>query len=826
MGRGEQSNTAVTTQQRSRYRPGEKTSQAQQNDETEFSATIDFVMFPREGGTKPADWDGYTIAKAKHEGSGEIVTLKGKFGPVVVGQLIHIKRGAWRTDTRYGQFFQVWQVSHEDPVTRDAIIGYLDHLPNVGDKIAAAIVDQLGTDCLVKIDKDPSLLLSIRGINQARLEELAPKWEELRAERKSMLYLSSIGLGDHTAKALARHFGVSCVEIIKKDPYKMTEVKDIGFRIADAVAGKLGIGPLDPRRLAAGAEYLLEQSENDGHICLTREQMVERAQWLLVRKGSSIRPSAEQIDEAIKQMMDEGRLWAETDPDDGVERIYTTEMYVVETRLLDGIEKMLESPKLPAPPLFDRPQNSSVTQEQWGAVENAFTERLSILVGGPGTGKTTSLKEVLSELDKREQKYVCLAPTGKAAKRMMEATGREASTIHRALGRDALLAPRGLRASEAQGGKFKDVDVVVIDESSMLDMRLAERVISNLGENTRLVLVGDPYQLPAVGAGSVLLDLIESKRVPTTSLTKVFRQAEGSLLVVNAHRIKDGLEPYWSAAEAEAALGHSVKNDWEFIEVPEPAEGERNGKDRQARKVLSIVSKQAERVKNELGVTDDEVLVTAPSRKGDAGVYILNQMLQRQRNPNGLQFRDGDQPLRVGDRVMNTKNRYAPPPREDQDPNEAMMPDVMNGEMGRVVDYDETKRVAWVDFGLGTNIPYNRDQLDDLIPSYAATTHKLQGSEAPAIICPLVAGVGSRMHTRNLVYTAQTRSSDKCIVIGSKDVLRNAISRDGTFRNTTLDLRVGRIPERIKERWERVTQHRARSSRDLLYGPRRQDVVD
>jgi exodeoxyribonuclease V alpha subunit len=772
-----------------------------QHGDQPFAATVTFKLFPKAG--QPEKEDGFTIARVTHETTGESLVMKGKFGPVVEGQLVQIKKGAWRDDPRFGEHYQVWAVSHEDPVTRDALLGYLQHLPGVGDALANAIVDQFGTRALVAIDADPSLLGQVktaggRGISQTQLDEVMASWEKLRSERKNMLYLSSLELGDASARKAIDHFGPATASFIKADPYRLTEVDGIGFRTADLVAQKLGIGANDPRRISAGVEYVIQTAEGDGHVCLSRAEVLERAPKILIRDFK--KPSEEEVETAIASMIEAGRLWAETDAEDGTERIYTRELYVVETRLYEHLEQLLSAPKRRPPAFFTKPADSPVTDEQWKAVENAFSERLSVLTGGPGVGKTFTLRTMLDQLDHQGQTYACLAPTGKAAKRMEESTGREASTIHRKLGWKGRSAPNAVTAGVPDEQRFPE-DVIIVDEASMLDMRLAERLLSHVAENGRVVLVGDPHQLPAVGAGSVLLDLIESERVPMTRLNQVFRQAEDSLLVVNSHRIKEGIEPFWNSAEAEKALGHPVREDWRFVEVADGPEA------------ISATLKLADELPATMGITNDEVLITAPSRLGGAGVYALNQAMQHKRNPSGQDIRQGDQPLRVGDRVMNIQNRYGRPKSDESD--------IMNGDIGVIDHYDAAKRTTWVRYDFANDlVPYaGSDQLDALIPCYAATTHKLQGSEAPAIVAPVIGGQGSRMLSRNLLYTAWTRAKEQCVVVGSKDIIRDAISRDGTRRNTTLDLRVGRISPRLKARWELMNTHH-KTAQSLFYGRR------
>jgi exodeoxyribonuclease V alpha subunit len=777
-----------------------RSNRAKRSDDREpFDFLITRKMFPKRG--QPEKDDGFTIARGTNEQTGEEVVCKGNFGPVVDGQLIRILRWSQKEDPKWGPSIRVWAVEHSDPLTRESVEKYLEHLPGVGPVTARAIVAQLGPRCLEKIDRDPAILRDIeaRGFNipAEELDDIAARWEELRADRKALIYLSSLGLGDATARKVIDHLGPGAIEALDADPYALCQVPGVGFRIADGIAAEKGISALDPRRLGAGIEHLLQEAESEGHICLDQEAINFRGADLL-RRGGQV-PSGDDLNAALQGMVEAGRLWIEEGPD-GKERIYTTEHYLIETRLYGHLGDRLRGYALDLPAgVTEKPGDSLLTDQQWQGVQQGFSEQLSVLTGGPGCGKTFTLKTMLDEIERNGERALCLAPTGKAAKRMNETTGREASTIHRALGFDGLKPPRDLE--EGSPGQMLSADVIVVDEASMLDMRVAERLFSHIPPETRVVLVGDPGQLPAVGAGSVLHDLIESDRVPTTELTEVFRQAEGSLLVVNAHRIREGKEPYWSKAEAEADLGHPVRDDWRFIEAEDSQE------------VFDGALDQARQAAKELGILPSEVMVTAPSKRGSAGTHALNAALAEERNPDGLKIRDGQNPLRVGDRVMNTKNRYGQKGRDNS---------VMNGDQGQVISWDGARKTALVDFGLEEQIAFTGEELEALIPAYAATTHKLQGSEYPAVVCPVSTDVHPRLLSRNMFYTGMTRAKEICLMVGSKDVLRQAIAVDGSKRNTTLDLRIGQIAPRIKRRAERLAgQHlKVRSPEELLYPSR------
>ena len=768
-----------------------------------FDATVLFVLWPRPGKHQPSA-DGAVICKARREDNGEEVILKGKFGPVLEGQVVAVQDWALRRDAR-GEHIRVWRVAHADPASRAGLHAYLTNMPGVGDALAEAIIDHFGeAHCLAEIDKNPRRLLEVataggRRISEEQLYELCEQWVILRAKRKNLIFLSELGLGDATARKVIDALGPDTKAAVNSDPYVLAAVKGIGFRIADRVARRMGVRPADPRRIQSGIEHLLREAKHDGHICLGREELRVRASALLgLRGGEELN---RRIDEAIDELQKAGLVHVETR--EGAERIYSAHHYLIETRIYEQLEKRLTRKPEPVPEQLERPDDSPATDEQWMAVERGFSEPISVINGSAGTGKTTALRELLDAAQRLGQKVVLLAPTGKAAKRMTEATGRPASTIHRRLGPEGFEAPSGRDANISPEAQARlDADMVVVDEASMLNMEVAERLLSHLPEHTRLVLVGDPNQLPAIGAGSVLHDLIESGRVPTTKLTKIFRQAEDSLLVVNANRIKDGKEPFWSKEEAERELGHEVREDFEFIEVSDPERAE------------AIVQERAAKLARELGVPDEEVMVTAPTKRGAAGVGSLNAALRAYRNPHGRQIRDGELSLHEGDWVMNTENRYG---------SDSGQPDVMNGDQGRLVRFDPEARTAWVKFeGIDTEVAFSGEQLDALIPAYAATTHKLQGSEAAGLIAPYVRR--SQLLSRNMIYTALTRGKRKAVLVGDKEIIREALKVDGSARKTTLDLRVGAIRRRLEVAWEVIDE--AERRRRAARAKRREQITN
>lgn len=787
---------------------------------TSFEGTVRRVVYRKE----ESDFAIVRVLVGAHEWS-----VKGDLGHLGVGSELRVLVGQWEHDAQYhrggpdcspdgcrGWTCRARSIDRADPSTPDGVVHYLASLDGVDETLARAIVSRLGPGCLADLDADPARLLAVRGhnVDHQAVRALAGQWRELRAKQRVHQQLAEYAFTDAQVDRMFAHFGAAVVGIVARDPYRLAEVDGVGFRVADRVARRQGIGTGDPRRLAAGVEYALGESERLGHTWLTRDGLVAHGQRLLGDRYGTI--PAPRLHEAIAERLAAERLVAEEEG--GVERIYTREYFYLETGLYEDIRAMLHAPARELPPLRRPTGAHAPTDEQWQAVETAFRERLSILTGGPGTGKSATLASVIGAFEQQQWSYTLCAPTGKAAKRMSEATGRKASTVHAALGVRALghrydevyieqAKARARAAEEARanpgrilrkarpgegaggGGDPLKQDVVVIDEASMCDTRLMAHVMRNLGEQTHVVLVGDPDQLPPVGAGSPMLDMLAADRVPTTRLTQIFRQAERSLLVQNAMRIRDGQEPFWTLAEAEAALGMHLVEDWRFVET----DGERET----GRRVLD----ETARLQARMGLADEDVLVLAPTRKGDNGIHALNEALGGTRNPSGQPVRGGDQPLRVGGLVMQTvnDNRLG----------------VVNGDIGRLTHYNRDTRSATVVLD-DREVVLSGDALHSLVPADAISIHKSQGSQAPGVVCGISSGTASRMLSRQLLYTGVTRASRQVVVVGERAAVRAAVARDGTARQTTLDLRIGRIGARLTDRY---AAHPGLSS--ALFAPRR-----
>jgi len=754
-------------------------------DTNSFEARIVHKMFPSERKNQQETDSGFTIAKALRLDTNQTVILKGSYGPIGIGEELKVLQSVFQKDLRYGDYYQVIAVEFRDPTDHEGIITMVTRMVAGNKKLASAAYWELGDETISELDKNPELLNKIARDNQisfgnsktasAEAINAASLWVGNRQRALNTRYLLGIGFTNSQSRRIAKHFrDEDIAAIINFNPYYLCDVERISFERIDKLAQEqCGMTLDDPRRITASIVDIVAHSEDDGHICLDQEDLFARAEEQLDKIDRT------QFERSVEAEIRRGNLHREEG------RIYAFENYLIETRLIELLNDRLDQPETPLPPSFHPLPGSLLTDEQFSASEHAMQHRLSVLLGSAGTGKTTSMRELIDNAEQHGRKVRCLAPTGKAAKRMEESTGRPASTIHRAIGMSGMNPPN-ISEERFFDPKHKiREDIVIIDEASMLDMRVAERLFSHISEDSHIVLVGDPNQLPPVGAGSVLLDTVESEQVPVTNLTRIFRQAEDSLLVVNANRVRQGIDPYWSKAEAEADLGRPVREDWVFIEDNDP---------------ISVTKKVVD-----MRAADPDALVTAPTRMSKSGTLALNRAMQDRFNPNGAVVIADPEigEVRVGDLVMNIKNIYGGKRGVD----------IMNGDTGTVLD--RGAHGVTIDFGFKKGpTTLSIDQIEHegrstLIPAYASTTHKLQGSEAETIICPLAGTGGERLASRNMLYTAWTRGKEKCVVIGDKEKIRHAVGIDGIQRQTTLDLK---LRDRELEKRKRVLAEAALDS--------------
>jgi exodeoxyribonuclease V alpha subunit len=688
--------------------------------------------------------DGYTVFRL--DTGGDIVTCVGHFARL--GQGDHLKaRGSWVSHAKYGNQFSIASYEIVPPRTAEGIVRYLASglVAGIGKSIAARIVKKFGEQTIEIIDKEPNRLLEIEGIGKKRVSAIKRAWREHRNISELVVFLESHGIRSGGALRIYRHYGSKAIDIVRENPYRLaSEVWGIGFATADRIAYKLGVAPDAPVRVRAGIRYVLSQAAEEGHVFLPVEFLRGRCVSMLG------------IDESG---FEEGLSNLATDDEvryDG-SRAYLPLLIDAEESIAQGIADLLSSPLERDNVGLSRAlanvqieQGMEFEESQLRAIGKALESRIAVITGGPGTGKTTIVRAIVRLLESKDLRVSLAAPTGRAAKRMAEIAGRQAKTIHRLL------------EYNPQEGVFRrnaanpiDADVVVIDEASMLDIMLASSLLGALRPTSSIVLVGDVDQLPPVGPGSFLGDVIESGQVPVERLNRIFRQDEGGAIIENAHRINNGEFPMLS----------KTAGDFFLIEETDPAAV-----------AGTIVDLCSRRLPAKFGFDRfRDIQVLSPMYKGDAGATSLNLRLQEALNPAGKKL--GDLRFRIGDKVMQLRNNY-----------EKM---VFNGDIGRVSDCDLSEGSLTIAFD--SEVHYDRSELDEVTLAYAITVHKSQGSEFPCIVMPVLTQ-HYIMLFRNLLYTAVTRAKDLVVLVGTKKALGLAV------RNVRTDKRFSSLAERLSAR--------------------------
>jgi exodeoxyribonuclease V alpha subunit len=669
---------------------------------------------------------------------GEEVVLTGALAHVHAGESVDVA-GAWRRHPRHGPQFAVERVRVREPASEAALLAYLGSVKHVGPRGAAWLLDRHGPEAVLDaIDRDPERALrDVPGIGRQRIRAAVRSWEEQGALRAVRLFLESHGVPAAAAARIYRELGPGCVELLRTDPYAITEVEGIGFATADALARALGTPPDAPARIDAGLRHALREAESDGHCHLPRPELLARARRLL---GADAADRRDALAAAGALVVEDGRV---ADP----------AMHAIERRLARSVRSLAESP----PALrrregdsFERPASGHFvpTDAQWRAVTNALEHRLSILTGLPGTGKTQTMRALVDLLRAQKRTVRLCAPTGKAARRLGELTGAEASTIHRLL---EYVPGEGF--ARGPDDPIPGLDMLIVDEASMLSVRLADALLGAVGPRTHVLLVGDVDQLAPVGPGRVLEDLIESGAVPTVRLTEIFRQAARSLIVRAAHAINRGDPP-------PTVAGPDDIRDFFFLERTAPAAIFEDVCDIAVRRLPARYGLDPAR----------EILVLSPMHKGPLGIEAFNAELRRRLNADGAPV--PGLPFRVGDRFVQRRNDH-----EHQ---------LMNGETGVVVSFDDDRErlVLQCDDGRVLRLPYGACHTLEL--GYCLSIHRAQGSQNRAVVMALSAA-HAVMLTRNLLYTGLTRAQELAVVIGERRALQLGLRRaDAARRHTRL----------------------------------------
>jgi exodeoxyribonuclease V alpha subunit len=706
-----------------------------------------------------------------------LVTVTGNLPELSPGENLTLS-GKWTTHAKHGMQFQAEVCTQTLPATVAGIRRYLGSglVKGIGPKLAERIVSRFGAQTLEVIEDQGERLREVPDIGPKRARMIAAAWQEQRQVKEIMLFLHSHGVSTNLAIKIYKQYGDEALAVVQTDPYRLArDIWGVGFKTADRIARALGLPPDHPSRVEAGLVFALNEMTNDGHVYVPREVLTQRAVELLEVDPELIPPALERlsIDERVRQEVlpflggepghaaggPQPRLG---EPHDlyGQPAVYLTPLYYGETGLaerLNSLASALPSRLSDLPPAFIT-LDPALSPEQAAAIRTALSHPVSVLTGGPGTGKTTCLKALISVLESAHKSYALASPTGRAAKRLSEAAGRPASTLHRLLG----FKPGFGFNYNAE--KPLPVDLLVVDEASMLEMLLANQVLKALQPGTHLLLVGDVDQLPSVGAGDVLRDVIASGIAPVTRLNVIFRQAAGSYIITNAHRINSGQMPAFPSAEELA----EAPGDF-FLFAGETAE-------EAAQWVQDVV---VERIPRRFGFHPrDEIQVLAPMYRGPAGVHALNARLQEVLNPSGPLKPEKSlygQTFRLGDKVMQTQNNY------DKE--------VFNGDFGFVAAFDPLNHTLTVDFERRL-VAYDWSEADQLVLAYAVSVHKAQGSEFPAVVIPLVTQ-HYMMLQRNLLYTAVTRAKKLCVLVGSRRAISIAIrNNEVAQRYTALDWRL------------------------------------
>ncbi|MCG6974088.1 MAG: ATP-dependent RecD-like DNA helicase [Desulfobacterales bacterium] len=715
--------------------------------EIELSGQIERITFTNEE-------NGYTIAKVKIHGRQDLVTIVGYLMSPTPGEMLNMK-GEWVNHPKFGEQFNVTEYKTTVPATIFGIQKYLGSglIKGLGPVIASRIVKKFGERTLDVIENDIEKLALVEGIGKKRIVMIQNAWEEQKEIRDVMLFLRSYGVGSGYATKIFKQYGNRSIAVVKDNPYRLaTDIFGIGFVTADSIAKKIGFPKGSSKRIEAGILYVLNKLSDDGHVFYPYEYLVKKSRETLeverdaIVKGiGDLAINKQIVLEDLNESIDEFKA--------NNKSVYLAKFHLCETGIAARLKTLSASPKSirnidaeSALQWVQKRLDIRLAENQAKAVRCALENKIMVITGGPGTGKTTIINAILKIFSELRIKILLAAPTGRAAKRMSEATGHDARTIHRLL--EYSFTKGGFQKNE---DKPLSCDLLILDEVSMIDTVLMYHLTKAIPTFATVVLVGDINQLPSVGAGNVLNDIIGSHVVPVVELNEIFRQARESRIIVNAHKINNGILPTFE--------DHVPGNDFYFIQQEDPE------------KVLDII---LELIKERIPKRFDldpvhDIQVLTPMHKGLVGADNLNTTLQESLNPSKTEIIRGNRNFRVNDKVMQIRNDY------DKE--------VFNGDIGMIADIQPDENEITVTFD-GRHVVYEFYELDELVLAYAVSVHKSQGSEYPAVVMPVLSQHYILLQ-RNLIYTAVTRGRNLVVMVGAINALAMGIQNDKTQRRFT-----------------------------------------
>ncbi len=747
--------------------------------------------------------NGYTVLKCMVKNEKDLVTVVGSLLDVSVGSVLLID-GNWKVDSKYGRQFAAQSWEETLPATIFGIEKYLGSglIKGVGPKFAGRIVRKFGTETIEVIENDIGRLCEVEGIGQKRIQKIHESWERQKEIKNVMLFLQGHGVSTSFAAKIYRQYDNDSIAKMKENPYCLADdIWGIGFKTADSIAQKLGFEKNAQVRVRSGILYTLSNLADEGHVFAKKDQLVKTAQELLEAEEQTVLAVIEQMIEAqdliaqnvvpqsfelqntrlqsakLKSAISQEMALA--DDSGGFQALYLPAFYYAETSTAVKLKRLMESPasdrlwqQLTAARRKTGNKDLSIDVEkiqtklqmqydevQAFAIRKAAISKIMVMTGGPGTGKTTTVQGIIAAYRAFGLKILLAAPTGRAAKRMSEAAGMEAKTTHRLL---EYKPPDGYQKNEENP---LEGDVLIVDECSMIDIILMNSLLKAVPSGMRLILVGDIDQLPSVGAGNVLRDIIDSGVIPVVRLTHIFRQAQTSRIIMNAHRINEGKMP---------DISNGRNADFFFMEQEDPEQA-----------VVQITQLVAHKLSSYYRTSPTQIQVLTPMQRGVVGAANLNLALQEALNPEGETLRRNGLAFRMGDKVMQIRNNY------DKE--------VFNGDIGMVSAVDLQERTLMVNFE-GREIAYDVSELDELVHAYATTIHKAQGSEYPIVVMPIMM-THFVMLQRNLLYTGITRAKKVLVLIGTKKALAYAV------RNVTVTKRNTLLKERLQKGFDPVKKY-------------------